>query len=137
MELVVAQVQRRVDWFERLEIDIDFAFLPFLGQDFTAVDDQAIGRDFVVKLEALLGRGNGGKDGLTVDARLDVRCGALACVRHSLLVTAGLSTHHRRIENVRILRPTSSPHERSGPSALSEFRQRNPMLRHTRVLLSD
>ena len=46
MELVVAQVQRSVDRFERLEIDVDLAFLALGCDDFTTVDNQTVRRDF-------------------------------------------------------------------------------------------
>lgn len=59
VELVVAKVQRGVDRLEGLKIDVDLSFLAFRGQDFTTVDDQAIGGDLVVQLETLLGRGDG------------------------------------------------------------------------------
>lgn len=72
MELVVTQVEGGVDGLEGLEIDVDLPFLAFRGQDFTAVDDQAVGGDLVVQLETLLGGGNGRKDGLSVDSGLDV-----------------------------------------------------------------
>ena len=77
MELVVTEVQRGVDGLEGLEVDVDLALLALGGQDFTTVDDEAIGRDLGVQLQALLGRGNGGQDGQTVDTRLDVGGGAL------------------------------------------------------------
>lgn len=59
VELVVAKVQRRVDGLEGLEVNVDLSFLAFGGQNFTAVDDEAVGGDLVVQLETLLGRGNG------------------------------------------------------------------------------
>lgn len=62
MELVVAEVERGIDGLEGLEVDIDLAFLAFGGDDFTAVDDEAIGRDTGIELEALLGRRNSGED---------------------------------------------------------------------------
>ena len=77
VELVVAKVEGGVDGLERLEIDVDLSLLAFGGQDFTAVHDKTIGRHLVVQLEPLLGRGNGRKDGLTVDTRLNVRGSAL------------------------------------------------------------
>ena len=77
VELVVAQVKGGVDGLEGLEIDVDLSLLSFLGQDFTTVDDQTIRGDLVVQLETLLGRGNGGQDGLSVDSRLDVGGGTL------------------------------------------------------------
>lgn len=77
VELVVTQVKGGVDGLERLEIDVDLSLLSFLGQDFTTVDDQTVRGDLVVQLETLLGRGNGGQDGLSVDSRLDVGGGTL------------------------------------------------------------
>lgn len=77
MEFIVAKVQRRVDGLEGLEIDIDLSFLAFRGDNFTAIYDKAIGRHFRVKLQALLGRGNGRKDRQAVDTGLDVRGGTL------------------------------------------------------------
>ncbi|KAI6766521.1 hypothetical protein HG531_011743 [Fusarium graminearum] len=77
VELVVAQVKGGVDGLEGLEIDVDLSLLSFLGQDFTTVDDQAVRGDLVVQLKTLLGRGNGGQDGLSVDSRLDVGGGTL------------------------------------------------------------
>jgi hypothetical protein len=77
MELVVTQVKGGVDGLERLEIDVDLSLLAFLGQDFTTVDDQTIRGDLVVQLETLLGGGNSGQDGLSVDSRLDVGGGTL------------------------------------------------------------
>ena len=44
VEFVVAEVKRRVDRFEGLEIDIHFLFFPFLRYDSACVDDQSIGR---------------------------------------------------------------------------------------------
>ena len=77
MKLVVTQVQRCVNRLERLEVNVDLSFLAFRSQDFTTVDDKAIRRDLVVKLEPLLGRSDGGQDGLPVHTRLNVRCGTL------------------------------------------------------------
>lgn len=77
MELVVAEVQGGVDGLEGLKVNVDLSFLAFLGQDFTTVNHQSIGRHFVVELETVLGRSNGGQDGLSVDTRLDVRSGTL------------------------------------------------------------
>jgi hypothetical protein len=58
VELVVTQVERSVDRLEGLEIDVNLALLSFCGDNFTTVDDQAIGRDLVVQLETLLGGSN-------------------------------------------------------------------------------
>ena len=80
VELVVAEVERGVDGLEGLEVDVDLALLAFCGDDFTAVDDEAIGRDLRVQLETLLGGGNGREDGETVDAGLDVGGRALMFV---------------------------------------------------------
>jgi hypothetical protein len=77
MELVVTEVERRVDGLEGLEVDVDLALLAFGGDDFTAVDNEAIGRDLGVELETLLGRGDSRKDGETVDTGLDVGGGTL------------------------------------------------------------
>ena len=55
MELVVAQIQRRVDGLEGLEVDVNLPLLSLRGEDFTTVYNKAIGRDLVVELEALLG----------------------------------------------------------------------------------
>jgi hypothetical protein len=77
MELVVTEVERRVDGLEGLEVDVDLALLALSGDDFTTVDNETIGRDLGVELETLLGRGNSRKDGETVDARFDVGGGTL------------------------------------------------------------
>lgn len=42
VELVVAEVQRRVNWFERLEIYVHFLFFPILCQDGASIHHQAI-----------------------------------------------------------------------------------------------
>lgn len=77
VELVVAKIQRGVDGLERLKVDVDLALLAFLGEDFTAVDNEAVRGNLVVQLESALGGGNGGQDGLSVDTRLDVGGGTL------------------------------------------------------------
>lgn len=48
VEFVVAEVEGRVDWFEGFEIYIDLPLLPLRGDYLTAVDDQAVWRNFVV-----------------------------------------------------------------------------------------
>lgn len=73
MELVVTEIKRGIDRPEWFEINVDLPLLPFGSQDFTTVDDKAIGRNLVVELEPLLGRSNGRQHRLTVDTRLDVR----------------------------------------------------------------
>jgi hypothetical protein len=110
VEFVVAQVQRGVDGLEGLEIDIDLALLAFGGDDFTAVDNEAIRGDFRVQLKTLLGRGDGRQDGKTIDTRFDIGGGTLAC---QLRIGGAQSSH------VRILQPTSSRRERPGPWVLS------------------
>jgi len=40
VELIVAQVERRVDRLERLEVDVDLFLLPLVGDNGAAVDDQ-------------------------------------------------------------------------------------------------
>jgi len=40
MELIVAQVERRVNRLERLEVDVDLFLLPLVGDNGAAVDDQ-------------------------------------------------------------------------------------------------
>ena len=77
VELVVAEVERGVDGLEGLEVDVDLALLSFGGDDFAAVDDEAVGGHLVVELEALLGGSNGGQHGLAIDAGLDVGGSAL------------------------------------------------------------
>lgn len=110
MEFVVAKVQRRVDGLEGFEVDVDLALLAFGGDDFTTVDDKAIGWDLGVELETLLGGGNSRQDGKTVDARLDVGGSTLGKL---VLAMAQL-----RVENARILQPTSSQRGKPGPWAL-------------------
>ncbi len=55
VELVVTEVERGVDGLERFEIDVDLPLPAFRCQDFTTVDDQAVGRDLIIQLESLLG----------------------------------------------------------------------------------
>jgi hypothetical protein len=115
MELVVAEVQRRVDGLEGLEVDVDPALLALCGDDFTAVDDQAIRGDLGVELETLLGRGDGREDGQAVDTGLDVGRGSL----RSLVVLCMLTAAGADAGGVaQILQPTSSRRARPGPWAL-------------------
>jgi hypothetical protein len=109
VELVVAQVERRVDGLEGLEVDVDLALLALCGEDLTTVDNEAIGWDLGVQLEALLGGRNSREDGETVDAGLDVGGGTL-----ELLVSCWRSA----LRGIQILQPTSSRRARPGPSAL-------------------
>lgn len=49
MKFIVAEVERSVDGFEGLEIDVDLPLFAFGGDDFATVDDEAIRGDFVVE----------------------------------------------------------------------------------------
>jgi hypothetical protein len=80
VEFVVAEVERGVNGLEWLEINVDLPLFAFRRQNFTAVDDKAVRRDFVVQLETLLCRCDGREDGLSVNTRLNVRCGTLSPV---------------------------------------------------------
>lgn len=77
MELVVTKVERGVDGLEWFEVNVNLSLFPFRGDDFTTVDDETVGRDFVVELETLLGGGNGRQHRQTVDPGFDVRSGTL------------------------------------------------------------
>ena len=44
VELVVAEVERRVDGLERLKVNVDFALLVLVCQNGPAVDHQPVGR---------------------------------------------------------------------------------------------
>ena len=48
MKFVITEIQRGIDRFEGLEIDVDLSFLPFRGQNFATVDNQAICWNFIV-----------------------------------------------------------------------------------------
>ena len=83
MKFIVAEVERRIDWLEGLEVNVDLPFFAFCGDDFTAVDNQPIGRDLVIKLKPLLSRGNCRQDRESVDTRFDVGSSSLQTVRYS------------------------------------------------------
>ena len=68
VELVVAEVERRVDRLEGLEVDVDLLFLALVGDDGAAVDDQAVGRNLGVELEPVLDRSDGAEDRQPVDS---------------------------------------------------------------------
>jgi hypothetical protein len=72
VELVVTEIERCIDRLKRFKVDVNFPLLSFRGDDFATVDDKPIRRDFIVQLQTLLGRCDGGKDGQTVDTRFDV-----------------------------------------------------------------
>jgi hypothetical protein len=123
MEFVVAKVQRGVDGLEGLKVDVDPALLAFCGDNFTAVDDEAIGGDLGVELEALLGGGNGGEDGETVDAGLDVGGGTLRWLVLIWGCCLGLLLLLRQAQwweeaGVQILQPTSWRRAKPDPWAL-------------------
>lgn len=91
MELVITKVKRGVDWFERFEINVDLTFLSLRRNNFTAVYNQAIWRNLVVKLETLLGRRNRRKDRETVDTGLDVGSSSLyMTVKRLLTISLGI-----------------------------------------------
>jgi hypothetical protein len=60
MKLVVTEVERRVDGLEWLEVDVDFTLFSLGRDNFTTIDNQAIWRNLVVKLETLLRRSDSG-----------------------------------------------------------------------------
>lgn len=82
VELVVTKVKRGVDGLERLEIDVNLALLSFGGDNFTTVHDKSIGRNLVVELKTLLGRGNGRQHGETVHTRFNVGGGTVLFSQH-------------------------------------------------------
>ena len=96
VELVVTEVQRGVDWLERFEVNVNLSLLSFRGDDFTAVDNEAIWRDLVVELETLLGRGNRREDGQAIDTGLDVGGGTLNMAMSVYRRTRG----HREVRGV-------------------------------------
>ena len=79
VELVVTKVEGGVDGLERFEVDVNLALLSFRGDNFTTVHDQSIGRDLIVELQTLLGRGNGRQHGESIHSRLNVGGGTLVC----------------------------------------------------------
>lgn len=93
VELVVAKIKRCIDGLERFEVDVDPPLFAFGGYDFTAIDDQAVRRDLGVKLQSLLGRGDGGEDRQAIDSRLDVGSGALVPSVIMIFSEVGSWTH--------------------------------------------
>lgn len=59
--LAVTQ-RRRTNRLEGLKVKVNLLLLALIGKDGAAVNDQTVGRNPVVKLEATLGRGDGGED---------------------------------------------------------------------------
>lgn len=115
MELVVTKVKRRVDGLERLEVDIDLTFLSFGRNDFTTVDDQTIRRNFVVQLQTLLCRSDGGENRKPIDTGFDVGGSAL-WTDPGKRRSDGSSV----VANIQILQPTSLLLEKPDPWALSK-----------------
>jgi hypothetical protein len=46
VELVVTEIQRRVDSLERLEVDVNFLFLALVCHNRSTVQHETVGRDF-------------------------------------------------------------------------------------------
>ena len=44
VKFIVTEVQRRVDRFERFEIDVDFLFFAVIGNDRTTINNETIVR---------------------------------------------------------------------------------------------
>lgn len=82
MKLVVTQVQGSVNGPEGLEVERDFLLFTIVVDDGSRVEDETVGGDFVVKLQPLLSGGDGGEDGLAVDAGLDVGGGSVLVAEH-------------------------------------------------------
>mmetsp|Transcript_18612 Transcript_18612/g.70402 ORF Transcript_18612/g.70402 Transcript_18612/m.70402 type:complete len:297 (-) Transcript_18612:283-1173(-) len=72
VELVVAEVERRVDRLERLEVNVHALLLALLRDDRAAVDHQAVRRHAVVQLEPLLRGRDRSEHREAIDATLDV-----------------------------------------------------------------
>ena len=72
MELVVAKVERCVDGFEGLEVDVDLLLLALVRDDRAAVDDQSVRGHLGVELEAVLHGGDGAQHGQAVHSTFDV-----------------------------------------------------------------
>jgi len=61
---------------------LTFFLFTVVGDDGAAVDDQPVGRHFVVQLQPLLYGSDGGQDGKSVDAGFDVGGGAELVGQH-------------------------------------------------------
>jgi hypothetical protein len=115
VEFVVAEVQRRVDGLEGFKVDVDLALLALGGDDFAAVDDEAIRGDLGVQFETLLGGRDSRENGETIDAGLDVGGGSLGPSAVCALIFAA---QVREALHAQTLQPTSSQRARPGPWAL-------------------
>ena len=82
MEFVVAEVERSVDRLEGLKVDVDLLLLALVGDDGSAVNDEAVGRNLGVELEPVLDRGDGAQDRQPVDSGLDVGRGTVLVGKH-------------------------------------------------------
>ena len=82
VELVVAEVQARVDRLERLEVDVELLLLAVVGHHGPRVEHEPVGRHLRVELEPLLRRRDRSQDRLPVDAVLDVGGGAELVAEH-------------------------------------------------------
>jgi len=122
VELIVTQIQGRVDGLERLEVNINLPLLALGRNNFTAVYHEPVRRHFVVQFETLLSRCDGGQNGLTVDSRLDVGGGTLR--------KSARSMEGYRVD-LQTLQLTSLLHERLDLSVLGTF---SGVVRHTWTL---
>ena len=82
VELVVAEVERRVDGTEGLEVEGDLLLLAVVGDDGAGVEHEPVGGHPAVELEPLLGGGYGGQHGLAVHPALDVGGGPVLVAQH-------------------------------------------------------
>jgi len=82
VEAVIAHVEGGLERLERLNINRNLLLLTIGSQNFTAVKNETVFRDFVIELQTLLSRGNSRKDGKTVDTRLNVSSGTVFGLEH-------------------------------------------------------
>lgn len=66
----------------RLEIKRDLFLLAFVCEDCTNEKYKTVRGDPIVELETLLGTGDRSQDRKTIDAGLDIRCGAVFLGQH-------------------------------------------------------
>jgi hypothetical protein len=72
MELVIAQVERCVDWLEGFKINVYFFLFAFLSDNGTTIHHQTRRGNPRVQLEPMLDGGNGAQNGQTIYTRFDV-----------------------------------------------------------------
>mmetsp|Transcript_6559 Transcript_6559/g.12000 ORF Transcript_6559/g.12000 Transcript_6559/m.12000 type:complete len:219 (-) Transcript_6559:9-665(-) len=82
VELIVAEIKRRVDGLERLEVDVQLLFFAVVCHDGSCVHNQSIRRNLIVQLETLLRRGDSAQHGQTVHPTLNVRGCAVFVSKH-------------------------------------------------------